>query len=543
MLRLLPGFLRSSLPSLAVLALGLVVLVFGTGCGAARAVANPKVAWALNDPAPMSVVVRRADAAEKTSLEVDRLLTATPANLDSDWIQDVGPSPDAAAAELKVVSAYSFYVESKARVVPSEVWIRTLSAVKSAKGKYKSLLAAIDSDLADKYEKIVQKKQELAGIKSLIVLEQGAIDDDGTSAASPQRGQGKDATVGDKADHQKKKDDLQKMAEAADKEIGPLQTAFLQAAKDSAGKAAPEVREKLGVALVNLRQAVEDAQIANGAAALRYPMASTTVASSLKAVVPFIVADIIEEQTGKRPTLNKLVPDVGLDGTKVSLTLAGLEPSDIGKIKMPDLVTESVKRSTKWVAHAVTLLGAISSNTEALSFQADVLGAMVDGFAAGGWKVIVAAKIPGQDGSSGIGSLLGGSGDGGGSGKGGGKGLAPKVDTASLSGDGLKSAAKGAASDATKAGNKAATKVASSGIDKVANKAGSDVTKGANKVAADASVRGIDKAANKAGSDVTKGANKVAGDASVKGAGKAVTKTGNNAVGGAKKGLRDAFSP
>ena len=34
---------------------------FSTGCGALSAAANPKVAWAINDPAPMSVVVRRAD--------------------------------------------------------------------------------------------------------------------------------------------------------------------------------------------------------------------------------------------------------------------------------------------------------------------------------------------------------------------------------------------------------------------------------------------------------------------------------------------------
>jgi hypothetical protein len=511
--RLLPG--STSLSSLAVALLALVMLGLGTGCGAVAAAANPKVAWAIKDPAPMSVVVRRADAAEKTSHEVDRLLTATPANLESDWIQDVGPSPDTAAAELKAVSAYSFYAESKARVVPSEVWVRTLAAVKSAKGKYKSLLAAIDKDLADKYEKIVQKKQELAGLKSLIVQEQAAIDD-------------KEATPADKADHQKKKDDLEKMVEASEKEIGPLQTDFLAAAKDAAGKAAPEVREKLGVALVNLRQAVEDAQIANGAAAVRYPMAAPTVLSSLKAMVPFIVADIVEEQTGKRPTLNKLSPDVSLDGTKVSLTLNGLEPSDIGKIKMADLVTESLKRSTRWVTHTVTLLAAISANKEALSFQADVLGAMVDGFAAGGWKVIVAAKIPGQDdGSSGIGSLLGGGGGGGngsgaasGGGKGIAKGLNPKVDTGSLSTDGLKSAAKGAASDATRTAAKAGTKAATK-----------------------AAANTVEKAAGKAGNDATRAANKVAGGASVKNASKAVTKAGNGAVASASKGLSDAFSP
>ena len=40
------------------------MLFLMTGCGMLSAVANPKVAWAFNDPAPMTVVVRRADAAE-----------------------------------------------------------------------------------------------------------------------------------------------------------------------------------------------------------------------------------------------------------------------------------------------------------------------------------------------------------------------------------------------------------------------------------------------------------------------------------------------
>ena len=55
------------------------LLFIMTGCGALGAMANPKVAWAIQDPAPMSVVVRRADAAEATAKQVDRILTSTPA--------------------------------------------------------------------------------------------------------------------------------------------------------------------------------------------------------------------------------------------------------------------------------------------------------------------------------------------------------------------------------------------------------------------------------------------------------------------------------
>src|SRR5579883_1362445 len=50
---------------------GLLALM--SGCGLVSAVANPKVAWAVNDPAGMAVVVRREDAAETTAKQVDRI--------------------------------------------------------------------------------------------------------------------------------------------------------------------------------------------------------------------------------------------------------------------------------------------------------------------------------------------------------------------------------------------------------------------------------------------------------------------------------------
>src|SRR5579863_1763702 len=79
------------------------MLFLMTGCGMLSAVANPKVAWALQDPAPMSVVVRRADAAEATAKQVDRILTSTPADPTSDWLKNVAPKPEDAAGELKAL--------------------------------------------------------------------------------------------------------------------------------------------------------------------------------------------------------------------------------------------------------------------------------------------------------------------------------------------------------------------------------------------------------------------------------------------------------
>ena len=116
------------------------VLTMSSGCGALGAMANPKVAWAVQDPAPMTVVVRRADAAAATAKEVDRLLTSTPANPDSDWVAKVGPSKDDAKSNLKSVGDMPMYQTSKARVVPSEVWIRTLPELDAAtSGKYPNL--------------------------------------------------------------------------------------------------------------------------------------------------------------------------------------------------------------------------------------------------------------------------------------------------------------------------------------------------------------------------------------------------------------------
>src|SRR5690348_17211258 len=101
------------------------ILTVGTGCGALKAAANPKVAWAVSDPAPMAVVVRRADAAEGTSKEVDRLLTSTPAAADSPWVKQTAPSDDDQKTEGDVVANHELYVQSQARIVPAELWLRT----------------------------------------------------------------------------------------------------------------------------------------------------------------------------------------------------------------------------------------------------------------------------------------------------------------------------------------------------------------------------------------------------------------------------------
>jgi hypothetical protein len=357
------------------------VLATSSGCGALGAMANPKVAWAIQDPAPMTVVVRRADAAAATSKEIDRLLTSTPANSDSDWMGKVAPSSDDTKANLKALGDMPMYKTSKARVVPSEVWVKTLPNVRSDNGQYPNLLAAVDTTLGDSYAKIMAKKQEIADLKAQIATEDEAASAKGVSDA-------------DKQAHQKTIDDLKKQKDKAEDDVGPLQKDFLKAAKDDAQKASPDVKAKFGTAFVNLRQAADDADIANGAAAVRYPLAAPGLKDALMQVVQVSICDIVEEKTGHRPVLSGgFKPGISLDGGTVSLTLNGLTSSDLGSLSIGDVTTETVKRTQGWLGHALGLLGDISKTKEILSFEEDVLDAVVDGFKAGGWAPPAAAKI------------------------------------------------------------------------------------------------------------------------------------------------------
>ena len=359
------------------------ILSVMTGCGALGAMANPKVAWALKDPAPMTVVVRRADAADATSKQVNRLLNATPASPDSDWLKNVGPKPEDAAADMKALTQDPLYAQSHARIVAAEVWLRTLGDLQSTDGSSPNVLGIVSKDLGDQYAAITAKEQEIAQLDTQIEQEKDARDAKGVSDA-------------DKKTHDKNVDDLKKQKSAKEDEVDPLKKKFLDAAKDAAGKTPSDARDAVANALVNLRQAVEDATIADGAAAVRYPLAVTSMLDSVKQMVPVFVADIIEEQTGKRPSLQGLQPNVTLDGMTPAITLNGLSKDDMGKISMGDLTTETVSRTKNWVGHALGLLGSISSTKDSLSFEEDTLDALLDGFAKNGWKRLDPVVIPEQ---------------------------------------------------------------------------------------------------------------------------------------------------
>ena len=445
------------------------VVATGTGCGAISAAANPKVAWALQDPAPMSIVVRRADVAEKTALQVDRVMTDTPTNDDSAWLAKVGPQKEESTATLAEIRGHQLYAPGSAgagaRVVAAEVWARSLAkiepkSISSAKAtgapaapaapsapaasepaepvaktaspeangkkgakkkpgslakndkaekadkknskaaepspaapaasvaslsassaKYPSLLAAVDKELGTAWGEVMEKKKAMGTLKAQIATLEAANDAKGISDSDKK---GNKTTI----------EGLEKQVSMMEKEADKLAEAFIPKAKAAATKAAPEVREKFGTVLVNLRQAVDDAKTSNGAAAVRYPMAATTLVDSTKAMAAVFVADVIEEKTGKRPSMAGFQPGVTMEGGKVAITLNGLSASDMGKISMGELTAEVATRTTKWVGHAAGLLGTISATKDMLQFEDDVLAALIDGFKAGGWNPPQATTIP-----------------------------------------------------------------------------------------------------------------------------------------------------
>jgi hypothetical protein len=359
------------------------LLLSTTGCGALSAMANPKVAWAITDPAPMSVVVRRADVASATSQEVDRLLTKTPTSADSPWLAQVGPDPKDAAAELKALTQDPIYMKSHARVVAAEVWTRTLPGITNDQGEKPNILAAIDPSLGDSYADIMGKKVEIAGVKALIDQEKTALD-------------AKDITPDDKKEHQATEDKLEKMLSKSEDEVAPLEKKFLDQAKAASAKAPTDVKAKFAPAVANLLQAVDDADIANSAAAVRYPLALRSILDSAKEMAPVFVADVIEEKTGTRPP-GQLNVGVTLDGSHVTLSMTGVSPSVLGSLDVASVTKEAMDREQKWVTHAIGLLPFISSTKETLSFEHDVLADVLDGFASGGGTKVVAVAIPAFD--------------------------------------------------------------------------------------------------------------------------------------------------
>jgi hypothetical protein len=362
-------------------ALAVALLPALTGCSLLAAAGNPGAFWAVNDPASLQIVVRRADTALITAAEVNRLLTATPTGKDTPWVASVSPDPAEAAADIKALQNDPDYSVTKARVVAAEVWIRTLPNVGADVGEHPSLLAAVDQSLADSFTAIGMKQLEIASLKAQIETEKQAASADGVSPA-------------DKKAHEAEAKALDKQADDADAALGPLRKTFLGQVKDACAKVPAEDKARYAPAVASLLQALDDADMANSAAALKYPIVIKSLPDALKKIVPSIAMEVVEEQTGVAPNLKNLKVGISMSGGTPSITLDGL--GDVGALNPAEIVKKTATRSIAWFTHTLTLLATIATTKDRINFERETLTQMQAAFAPAAPSLVV-VKIPAFD--------------------------------------------------------------------------------------------------------------------------------------------------
>src|ERR1035437_1438690 len=100
-------------------------LAFGSaGCSILAGLTNPKVAFALNEPATMSVIVRRVEVAAATADEIERLIGETGIDETSAWMPKTTLATADAEALLKTIGTEPVYAKTKVRILPAEAWAR-----------------------------------------------------------------------------------------------------------------------------------------------------------------------------------------------------------------------------------------------------------------------------------------------------------------------------------------------------------------------------------------------------------------------------------
>jgi hypothetical protein len=345
------------------------LLSFGTGCGAISALTNPKAAWALQEPAPMAVILRRADAARATAKNVDRLLGSTAVDPGSKWIPKLALKKADAEAALKEIGADPDYVVPKGqklRVVQAEVWATTLSAVCPKESKFPSLFASMSADVSTAYGEVSSQAKEVAKLKADKASEEKALEE-------------KDISASDKEAHEKKKREIEEQIDKKEAEYKPKVDALLGKIRDEAKKVDDKGKEQLSIALVSMKRAVDDAKIANSVALMRYPLAMPGMPQELKSQAKRIVADVVEDRTGHRPVLDKFEPDIKLEGGGVKLTLNGLPPEAIGSLKPDAILGDVTTRSKDYVVRVLTLSAYIAETQELLDLEGEVIKSAMDG--------------------------------------------------------------------------------------------------------------------------------------------------------------------
>ena len=346
--------------SRAVLAAAL--LSGSTGCGALSALTNPKAAWAVQEPAPMAVILRRADAARATATNVDRLLNATAVDASSRWIAKIALKKGDVEVSLKEIGGdldYAAPAGAKLRVIQAEAWARVLSALCPHETRYPNLFASVNAEVGTSYVDIAGQARTLGKLKSDKEKEVTALDV-------------KDISPSDKEAHEKKKKEIEEQLDKTDAAYKPKVEAFLTRLKAEAAKASPEVKKQLSLAMVGFKRAVDDAKLANSVALIRYPMAMPGMPQELKTQAKRIVADVIEDRTGHRPTLEKFDPDIKLDNG-VKFTLNGMPPEALAGVKPEALLEDITVRARDYATHVLTLTAFIAETQDLLDLEGEVI--------------------------------------------------------------------------------------------------------------------------------------------------------------------------
>jgi hypothetical protein len=346
------------------------VVVGSTGCGALGALTNPKATWALDESAPMGVVVRRAEIANATAKQVERLMGRSGVDNTSAWVPRTSIKKEDAEALLASIAAnddiYKAAQAAKVRVVPAEAWYANFSGLCSSEDDHPNLLAATSPALGTAFDEIAKLQDELAKLNGKVAAEEVELDKDGISDA-------------DKATREKKIEELEAAIDKVEESFDPKFEAFILKVREEAGKADDATKKRVGVAVVNLRRAVEDAKLNNAVAMLRYPMALPGLADDVQSAAKRIIADIIEEKTGKRPDMSTLKPEVALQGIDVKLTLNGLSASEIADMSPEEVIEETTLRLGAYVGRVASLVAYVDETQQLLNFQGKVLDAWVEG--------------------------------------------------------------------------------------------------------------------------------------------------------------------
>jgi hypothetical protein len=361
-----PSWLKAA----AKVALATTMLAAGTGCGALTALTNPKAAWALSEPAPMAVILRRGDAARATATNVDRLMGGTPVDASSRWVTKLVVKKTDVETTLKDIAADPDYVVppgAKIRVVQAEAWAKLLSDVCPHESKYTSLFASVGPEVESAYGDVTAEVELLASLKGTRDDEQSMIDD-------------KEVSDADKEQHRAKKKEVEELIDKTQTEYRAKLDAFLAKLKEGAGKAPADVKKQMPPVLVALKHAIDDAKLANSVAILRYPMAMPQMPQELKTQAKRIIADAVQDKTGHRPNLDKAEPQVTFEGGEVKLTLAGMPPEALGGLKPDALLDDVVGRTEDYVERVLTFASYVSETQDQLDLEAEIVKAAMEGF-------------------------------------------------------------------------------------------------------------------------------------------------------------------